>query len=157
VFGVHFPSGGNPRVCREIAARTLAAAATALPPDRVVVAAGDFNFNCAAEEQAGLRAALRGWSLPPQTDNACRGAGSQFFRAERTWSFLDVIAQREGAAAAWRLDHRTFRAVLTDLEQVVWDERADALRPKSFRFGEDSGQGSGTSDHWPVASDLVRR
>lgn len=158
VFGAHMPSGRNPIACRIATADRLESLASALPSDRVVVAAGDFNFNCAPNEQTSLRQRLIKWSVPPQTDNGCRGQGSQWFGRDRTWSFLDVIAQREmGGAVPWQVDQRTFHTVLTDMEQLVFDNNAQLLRPKSFRFNETTGRGSGTSDHWPVAVDLVRR
>ncbi|MFG1284872.1 hypothetical protein [Xanthobacter autotrophicus] len=158
VFGAHMPSGRNPIACRIAAVDRLEALASALPTDRVVVAAGDFNFNCAPNEQTSLRQHLSKWSVPPQTDNGCRGQGSQWFGRDRSWSFLDVIAQREmGGAVPWRVDQRTFRPVLTDFEQITFDTASQQLRPKAFRFNQTSGQGSGTSDHWPVAADLVRR
>jgi len=158
VFGGHLPSGGNPIVCREIAAKALATAAAALPPERIVIAAGDFNFNCAPAERTGLHAALKDWILPPALENGCRGNGSQFYWKEKTWSYLDVIAQRpaSGGKATWAIDTQTFRTVLTDTEQTHWDERDQVLRPKAFVFNPGTGKGSGTSDHWPIAIDLVK-
>lgn len=159
VLGVHLPSGLNPRICRELAARRLEALASALPSERLIIAAGDFNFNCAPAEQVALRRELAQWSVPAVTDNGCRGAGSQYFGQDRTWSFLDVIAQRapSSAASAWSLDQRTFRAILTDFEQLFWDEQRQVMRPKVFRFNESTGRSSGISDHWPVAVDFVKR
>lgn len=156
VFAGHLPSGGNPLVCREIAARTLVAKARTLPDNRLVIAAGDFNFNCAPAERKGLHAALAGWVLPQDLENACRGNGSQFYYKEKTWSFLDVIAQRP-SKSAWTMDPQTFRTVLVDFEQVFWDERDQVMRPKAFRLNTTTGKASGTSDHWPIAVDLVRK
>ncbi|UDF04059.1 endonuclease/exonuclease/phosphatase family protein [Asticcacaulis sp. AND118] len=157
VFGGHLPSGGNPRACREIAAQTIANIAAKLPASHVVVAAGDFNFNCAPQERQGLATAFKGWVLPSQLDNACRGSGSQFYWREKTWSYLDVITQKAtGASEAWAIEPKTFRTVLTDEEQLQWDERDQVMRPKAFRFNAETGKGSGTADHWPIAIDLVQ-
>ncbi|WP_343685588.1 endonuclease/exonuclease/phosphatase family protein [Asticcacaulis sp.] len=157
LFGGHLPSGGNPRVCREIAAQTIATLAAKLPQSHVILAAGDFNFNCSPDERKGLAAAFTGWVLPVQLDNACRGSGSQFYGREKTWSYLDVITQKaSGASQDWAIDPKTFRTVLTDNEQLQWDDRDQVMRPKAFRFNTETGKGSGTSDHWPIAIDLVR-
>lgn len=92
-----------------------------------------------------------------QLDNACRGSGSQFYGREKTWSYLDVITQKaSGVSHDWAIDPKTFRTVLTDNEQLQWDDRDQVMRPKAFRFNTETGKGSGTSDHWPIAVDLVR-
>lgn len=31
------------------------------------------------------------------------------------------------------------------------------MRPKAFRLNTTTGKASGTSDHWPVAVDIVRK
>ncbi|OYW80315.1 MAG: hypothetical protein B7Z26_06680, partial [Asticcacaulis sp. 32-58-5] len=140
-----------------IAAQTIASVAAKLPASHVIVAAGDFNFNCAPAERKGLATAFKGWVLPSQLDNACRGSGSQFYWREKTWSYLDVITQKAtGASQAWAIEPKTFRAVLTDEEQLQWDERDQVMRPKAFRFNVETGRGSGTADHWPIAIDLVQ-
>lgn len=158
VFGAHMPSGGNPRICREVAAATLEKIAARLPSDRVVIAAGDFNFNCAEDEQRGLILALKEWILPPALDNKCRGNGSQYYWKDKSWSWLDVITQRPARDGdTWGIDIKSLRLVLTDQEQFQWDERDQVMRPKAFRFNKDTGKGSGTSDHWPIAIDLVPR
>ena len=156
VFAGHLPSGGNPLVCREIAAKTLVARASTLPANRLVIAAGDFNFNCAPAERKGLHNALAGWVIPQDLENGCRGNGSQFYYKEKTWSYLDVIAERP-SKSNWTLDPQTFRTVLVDFEQFFWDERDQVMRPKAFRLNTTTGKASGTSDHWPVAVDVVGR
>lgn len=154
VFGAHLPSGLNPQVCRRIALSTLVKLAAAAP-DGVVIAAGDFNFNCAADEQKTMREVLAGWALPPQTDNGCRYHGSHFYKKEGTWSFLDVIAQRPGAAP-WRLDMRTFGTVQNDVEQLALNRKDGTLIPRLFEYDAAKKKGGGASDHWPVAVDLVK-
>lgn len=100
VFGVHFPSGRNPTVCREIAAQTIRDLATTLPSDRTVLIAGDFNFNCRDHEQESLQTIFAGWSLPNQLDNGYVGNGSQWFSRENTWSYLDIIAERPSSGSS---------------------------------------------------------
>lgn len=155
VFGVHFPSGRNPIICREVAAQAIRDLATDLPSDQTVIIAGDFNFNCRDAEQTSLQQVFAGWDMPDQLDNGCVGNGSQWFSRENTWSYLDIIAQRPGAAG-WSADMRTFRLVINDFEQLFFDQSAQTLRPKKFRLNEDNPENSGTSDHFPVAIDIAR-
>lgn len=155
VFGVHFPSGRNPTVCREIAAETIREKANALPNDHTVLIAGDFNFNCRDNEQAALQRIFTGWALPVQLDNGCIGNGSQWFSHENTWSYLDVIAERPGSTT-WETDMRTFRLVLNDIEQFFFQSDVNILRPKKFRLNASNPMNSGTSDHYPVAIDVSR-
>ncbi|MGI2036111.1 endonuclease/exonuclease/phosphatase family protein [Rhizobium panacihumi] len=157
LIGAHLPSGGNPRICRELGAQAIATAAAHLPSDRVVVAAGDFNFNCAPDERRALANSLPNWILPAELDNGCRGDGSQYFARENTWSYLDVITQPPGLAQGqWKMDPRSFQVVHDDFEQFFWDENNKVMRPKAFRFNQQNGKGSGVSDHWPIAIDLVK-
>ncbi len=153
VFGVHFPSGRNPRVCREIAARTVRDLADALPSDHVAVVMGDYNFNCRDAEQTALSQVFSDWDLPSQLDNSCTGNGSHWFSREGTWSYLDIIAARPGTGD-WHVDMPSFRLVLNDFEQLFFDKKAQMLRPKKFRLNTANPENSGTSDHWPVAVDL---
>lgn len=155
VFGVHFPSGRNPTVCREIAAQAVRDLAMELPSGQTVMIAGDFNFNCRDDEQASLEQLFSGWDLPDQVDNGCVGNGSQWFSRENTWSYLDIITQRPGAAG-WSADMRTYRLVINDFEQLFFDQSVQTLRPKKFRLNEDNPENSGTSDHFPVAVDITR-
>ncbi|MEM9395782.1 MAG: endonuclease/exonuclease/phosphatase family protein [Pseudomonadota bacterium] len=155
VLGVHFPSGTNPTVCREIAATTMRDIANDIDADRTVLIAGDFNFNCRDDEQAALRAIFHSWTLPMQLDNGCVGNGSQWFSRENTWSYLDVIAERPGAPV-WSTDMRTFRLVINDFEQFFYQDSIHNLRPKKFRLNRSNPENSGTSDHFPVAVDLTR-
>ncbi|WP_299775843.1 endonuclease/exonuclease/phosphatase family protein [uncultured Tateyamaria sp.] len=155
VFGVHFPSGGNPIVCREIAAKTVRDLANDLPSDHTVLLAGDFNFNCRDDEQVALNRIFAGWALPVQLDNGCVGNGSHWFSRENTWSYLDVIAERP-QASPWRTEMRTFRLVINDFEQLFFQDSIKRLRPKKFRLNTSNPANSGTSDHFPVAVDLVK-
>jgi hypothetical protein len=86
--------------------------------------------------------------------NACRSNGSQCYYKEKTWSFLDVIAQRS-STANWTLDPQAFRTVLVDFEQFFWDERDEVMPRKAIPLNATPGKASGTSDHRPVTVDIV--
>lgn len=155
IFGIHFPSGRNPTVCREIAAETVRDVANKLPQDHSVLIAGDFNFNCGDNEQRSLQRVFSGWSLPVQLENGCVGTGSHWFSRENTWSYLDVITERSGSSP-WKVKMPTFRLVINDFEQLFFQRDVKILRPKKFRLNASDATKSGTSDHFPVAVDLAR-
>lgn len=68
---------------------------------------------------------------------------------------LDIIAARPHNGD-WSADMQTFRLVINDFEQLFFEQEVQILRPKKFRLNTTNGTGSGTSDHFPVAIDIVR-
>jgi endonuclease/exonuclease/phosphatase family metal-dependent hydrolase len=160
VLGLHFPSGNNPVKCRLFAAQVLNEIAAGRPKGSMLVALGDTNINCSSEDQAVISEVLRDrWIVPDEVNKGCRPPGSNFFPNKGQWSFLDLImasrslmsSSQEGAP--WFADFGSFRTVISAPEvQVETDSRG---RVKPLRF--DAEAKTGTSDHWPVAIDIIRR
>jgi len=91
-------------------------------------------------------------------NKGCRAPGSNFFPSQG-WSFLDLIMTSRSllgsdqGGATWFADFGSFRTVLTAPELQVQTDNVNRVSPRRFK-PED---GTGASDHWPVAIDLLRR
>lgn len=85
-------------------------------------------------------------------------AGIEFFPAAG-WSFLDLIVTSRSLLGSdpGRRDmvrrFGSFRTVLTAPELQFQTDNVNRVSPRRFK-PED---GTGASDHWPVAIDLLRR
>lgn len=166
VLGVHFPSQGNPPECRIRAFQQLSQIKQAKGSDALVLAAGDFNFEC-SELASPLYARLtsRGnWYVPAVITAGCSAPGSsKFFDGLlewNTWSFLDQIIVSPSLSPSqpsdlnWFADMGSFQTVVVSPEQVMVDESDDGyVEPRRF----DSSNGTGVSDHWPVLIRLMNR
>lgn len=173
VYGLHFPSGGNPKLCRDRSFEALNAVKRAKPANEMQIALGDANVNCTLSELATLtQVAVVEWMLPDElakgksgTDQeSCRAPGSNFFLKRNAdgsftpqWSFLDVILASRNLSPSfkngpgWFINYGSFRTVINSAEQVEARNSQISIR----RF--DAATGTGVSDHLPVAVDLIRR
>jgi hypothetical protein len=142
-FSVHFPAPFHPTAMRVSAYETLNQLADALPDDRNVFAAGDFNTTSVDDlDNDMLDRFLRPiWTV---SNDLCAGCkGSAYYAVDDTWSFLDMILWRSGcgAHATWRLRENGVRIANETVQQVMPDGT-----PRRFSIPE----GTGVSDHWPV-------
>ena len=146
-FSVHFPAPYHPTEMRIAAYDTLNGLMAALPSDRHVFAAGDFNTTSAEDAEKAMldRFARRDWIV---SNDLCDGCpGTSYFPPDRSWSFLDMILFRPCCG-----------------ENATWQVRADSVRiangtpAQVNRYGTprrfDIAEGSGVSDHWPVVMTL---
>ena len=161
VFGVHFPSAGNPFCCRVRAFQRLNELAHSLSPGSVAVAAGDFNFNCKEAQYDEFGCLLRsgGWYASPLVRSGCKTPGSQK-HYDHTWSFFDQILVSAGLYAArpseknWFADLGSFSTLVVSQEQVKTDQKNRGfIEPRRF----DPESHRGVSDHFPVGIRLLRR
>ncbi|WP_306260399.1 endonuclease/exonuclease/phosphatase family protein [Pararhizobium sp. IMCC21322] len=167
VFGVHFPSGRSPFICRIKAFQNLNEIVKTLPANSLAIAAGDFNINCVeAPSDAFTRLLVRnGWYASPLISSGCRAPGSSKF-IERsidnwnTWSFLDMIivsselSPTRPSAKNWFADLGSFSTLVVQSEQIMVDEDDKGyIEPRRF----DPVSGRGVSDHFPVGIRLVNR
>lgn len=165
VFGVHFPSGSNPLICRQHAAVELNRIRAFLPADAIAIAGGDFNFNCSESQGALFERFVRHgkWAVPPAVRAGCNEPGSnkhadRSFGTWFTWSYLDFFLVSENLLAeqpsnsGWFANLGSFRTTVGTGEQIEANSQG-YLSPKRF----DPGSGKGVSDHWPVMIDLVSR
>ncbi len=159
IFAVHMPAGGPAHPCRRFVAGQLVQQVGALPQSRMVVVAGDTNLNCGANDQQTIKDTLPPvLFVPDEVNKGCRAPGSNFFPAQG-WSFLDLIITNRSllgndqGGATWFADFGSFRTVITAPELQVQTDNSNRVSPRRFKPGD----GTGTSDHWPVAIDLLRR
>jgi len=164
---VHFPSGGNPIQCRIRAFKVLNELAEGLSNTGLVVAAGDFNFNCAeAQSNAFARLLQRGnWDASPLVTHGCAAPGSNKYVDRliynwNTWSFLDMIlvsrelSPTQLSAKNWFADLGSFSTLAVHPDQWQVDERDEGyIEPRRYN----PATGRGVSDHWPVALRLLKR
>ena len=144
-YSVHFPAPFHPTVMREAAYAKLNALRTALPADRAVFAAGDFNTTSAEDREERMleRLARPHWTV---THDYCRGCpGTSYYAPTDEWSFLDTIlwapAAERGKKTTWRL--RTGSVSIANLSAA---QVAENGTPARFELDTDNG----VSDHWPL-------
>jgi hypothetical protein len=143
-----------------LAAERLNEVAAGRPESAMLIALGDTNINCSAEDQRVIGETLRDrWVVPDEVNKGCRAPGSNFFPPEAQWSFLDLILASRSltssarSGAPWFVDFGSFRTVISAPDVQVETDAQGRVRPKRF----DADQGMGSADHWPVAIDLIRR
>lgn len=160
VLGLHFPSGANPVKCRQLASERLNQIVSNRPKETMIVALGDTNINCSAEDQAVIADVLRDqWIVPDEVNKGCRPPGSNFYPQKGQWSFLDLIMASRSLTsssqqgAPWFADFGSFRTVISAPEVQVESDATGRVKPMRF----EPEKLTGTSDHWPVAIDLIRR
>lgn len=148
-FAVHFPAPFHPTEMRVAAYEFLNHLHATLPDDRAAFAAGDFNTTSSEDRSKKMldRFARPHWTVVDDLCDGCRG--TNYYATENSWSFLDMIlwappADR-GAHATWKLRPDSVRIVNGTPAQV----RADGT-PARFELPD----GSGVSDHWPIAVTL---
>lgn len=142
VFGVHFPSGGNPTAFREAAVRTLNAELAKLPANALAITGGDFNINSTENAKFRLYEDQIGASWMVSHLIGCGHCqGTEFYGKEQSWSFLDALLfskSMNSAASSWMVDAKSIDVPNTAPEQT-W-------KGKPNRFSAEHG----VSDHWPI-------
>ncbi len=142
-FSVHFPAPFHPTPMRVSAYERLNELADALPGDRSVFAAGDFNTTSIDDRDNNIldRFARPSWTVSNDLCTDCKG--TSYYAVDDTWSFLDMILWRSccGAHATWQL-----------LENEVWiaNKSGQQLMPDGTPRRFNIPDGTGLSDHWPV-------
>ena len=147
-FAVHFPAPFHPTGMRETAYRRLNGLREALPADRYVFAAGDFNTTSVEDrDKAMLERFVRPyWTVAHEIGCAdCRG--TSYYAPRDDWSFLDMIlwspASDRGENATWSLRADSVR---------IANAAPGQTRPDGTPWRFETPQGSGVSDHWPVVA-----
>lgn len=147
-YSVHFPAPFHPTAMRESAYEQLNALLAALPTDRPVFAAGDFNTTSA--EMAGTdildRLVRPDWTIAHET--GCEGCrGTAYYARDDSWSFLDMIlfSASRGENATLQIRAGSVKIANRTDAQVTTEGT-----PARFR----SAERSGVSDHWPLVVTL---
>jgi endonuclease/exonuclease/phosphatase family metal-dependent hydrolase len=148
-YSVHFPAPFHPIEMRWIAYEHLNRLRSALPSDRPVFAAGD--FNTPQREMTGTtimdEMVRPHWTVAHEV--GCKGClGTNYWSRGETWSFLDMILVSTPAEGDWQLD--------VDSVSVV-TEYAGQLRDDGTPWRFDLDARAGVSDHLPIALVLEAR
>lgn len=142
VFGVHFPSGGNPVAMREAAIAALNTELGKLSPNELAVAGGDFNINAKEDSQRKLYSKQLGSKWLVSHLIGCKQCvGTEYFGKENQWSFLDALLfskNMQRGDQGWVVDDASIDVPNNGPEQT-WKGRPN-------RFSEQYG----VSDHWPI-------
>lgn len=142
VFGVHFPSQRQPTMMRKQGMEALRDLTKALPTDRLVIAAGDFNI--IPSEEAELNGVLAdGWTSAHRS--SCKGCkGTHYYGPKKEWSFLDMI-WIHAPEDAWNVTNAWVPSEAPGQKRT--DGTPNRFSPK---------HGAGVSDHFPLAATLVK-
>lgn len=147
-YSVHFPAPFHPTEMRVAAYEFLNRLEARLPDDRAAFAAGDFNTTSTEDREKSMldRFARPQWTVVHELCEGC--PGTNYYAREDNWSFLDMIlwapADRS-AHATWKIREDSVRLVNDNEAQL----REDGT-PARFELPE----GTGVSDHWPLAVTL---
>ncbi len=144
VFGVHFPSGGNPLICRQHAMAELNRIRALLPEDALAIAGGDFNFNCSEAKGALFERMVRhgNWGVPPEVRAGCDEPGSNkhadhSFGTWFTWSYLDFVLASENmlserpSTSGWFSNLGAFRTFVGSVQQIETNSQG-YVSPRRF-------------------------
>jgi endonuclease/exonuclease/phosphatase family metal-dependent hydrolase len=148
VFGVHFPSQGNPTRARRLAINKLNELKMKLPKGAFAIAAGDFNISAKEEGREKLFSNELGKEWLISHEMGCkRCPGTHSYRG--SWSFLDAIlfSKNMKVGDKWRVDTGSIRVANKSIYQKNhWGNPA--------RFSDGKSQ-VGVSDHWPLAVEII--
>ncbi|MCB0377731.1 MAG: endonuclease/exonuclease/phosphatase family protein [Bdellovibrionales bacterium] len=147
VFGVHFPSQGNPVGYRWAAIETLRKAKQALPEDSLVVVGGDFNITAEEEGEKGLFKSLANEFYISHFEGCSQCEGTHNYRG--SWSFLDALlfSKNLKTQGRWKYVPESIRVANKSIYQLNnWGAPA--------RFQEGISQ-VGVSDHFPIVAEIV--
>ncbi len=151
-FAVHFPAPYHPTEMRFAAYERLNELKAALPPDRAVFAAGDFNTTSAEDREQDLlgRLVRPGWTVAHELGCGTDCRGTSYYARDGSWSFLDMILwspAKRGAGATWGIRSGSVR-----LANSGPGQRREDATPARF----EAQTGSGVSDHWPLVVTLEK-
>jgi endonuclease/exonuclease/phosphatase family metal-dependent hydrolase len=132
---------------RVLAYEHLNAIRSALPAERHVFAAGDFNTSRTEDSEQGMleRFVRPFWTL---AHDACEGCpGTQYYARDDTWSFLDMILYSPGRSGktTWRIRADSVHIANRNVAQVT-----KYGTPNRYR----SAERNGVSDHWPLVATI---
>lgn len=145
-YAVHFPAPFHPTGMRITAYQQLNEIRQALPDDRYVFAAGDFNTTSREDRDKDMlqRFARPFWSVVhEQGCDSCQG--TQYYARDKSWSYLDMIlwspATARGTNATWSIRAASF---------AIANQGPGQLRENGTPARFELPEGSGVSDHWPI-------
>lgn len=147
-FAVHFPAPYHPIEMRIQAYQALTKLRQALPADHAVFAAGDFNTISREMQQTSILTdnVRPHWQIAHELGcGDCKG--TYYYARDDNWSFLDMILFAQGESR-WAIVADSVRIENTTADQVTAQNT-----PNRFELPE----GTGVTDHWPLAVDIAER
>ena len=142
-FSAHFPAPFHPSEMRVLAYKHLNAIRSALPPERNVFAAGDFNTSSSEDSQRSMleRFVRPFWVVAHDTCRDC--PGTQYYARDESWSFLDMIlfSPVRGENTTWQIRADSVRIGNRNVAQVTKDGTPQRYNAEAR---------VGVSDHWPL-------
>ncbi|NND60250.1 MAG: endonuclease/exonuclease/phosphatase family protein [Gammaproteobacteria bacterium] len=149
-YAVHFPAPYHPREMREQAYDRLNELRSALPPDRYVFAAGDFNTTALEMRDHDMlpRYVHPQWIAVHELGCGSDCRGTHYYAPNDSWSFLDMIIWSAPEKAGWRVDPDSVRLV-----NEYPSQRTAEGTPNRFQMPA----ATGVSDHWPLAMTIRRQ
>jgi len=142
-FSVHFPAPFHPTGMRIAAFNKLNELSAALPDNRAIFAAGDFNTSSVEDAQHNMldRFVRPDWVVSNDLCVDCKGTA--YYARDNSWSYLDMVLWQAccGAHATWDLRKNPVQIV-----NHADNQRMPDGTPRRFSLPE----GDGVSDHWPV-------
>jgi endonuclease/exonuclease/phosphatase family metal-dependent hydrolase len=146
-FAVHFPAPFHPTDMRVRAYQALDELRKALPDDRSVFAAGDFNTTSTEDAREHLldRYVRPYWTVAQDMCKDCRG--TYYYGRDDTWSFLDMIlfSPARGKKTTWQIRAGSVR---------IANQTPDQVAPDGTPAHFDAAAGTGVSDHWPLVVEI---
>jgi endonuclease/exonuclease/phosphatase family metal-dependent hydrolase len=149
-FSVHFPAPFHPTAMRVRAYEHLNRLREAVPEDRNVFAAGDFNTTSSEIAETDLYALYvrPHWTIVHEI--GCEGCpGTHYYARDDRWSFLDMIlfSPARSGKTTWRIRANSVALANQTAAQVQPDGT-----PRRF----DIDGPAGVSDHWPLVVTIER-
>lgn len=150
VFALHFPSQSHDSMYREQAIQFLAQLMESVEPGVVAIAGGDFNVIAEEDQQNQyFKNILSPIAYVSQLVGSFEREGTHYFKKDNTWSFFDVLAvSRASEQSGWTLDAKSLRISDTGAQQLTGDETPMRFDPQNE---------TGSSDHWPMYGELVKK
>ncbi|MBE8221697.1 MAG: endonuclease/exonuclease/phosphatase family protein [Bdellovibrionales bacterium] len=140
IFGVHFPSPGNPAYWRRQAIASLNTLANRLPKNRLAIAGGDFNIPKKEDNKNHFYEKHLGsvWRVSHLIGcSSCKGTHTY----KGHWSFLDALLIRKINKKSW-----SFKKNSVGTPNKTRVQFNNFSQPARF----DAKSGYGTSDHFPI-------
>lgn len=146
-FSLHLPSQAAPSEKRRQVLKKLASIKAALPKERLVIAAGDFNITGLEEVREEMIAQHMLPEFLLSHEIGCKHCkGTHNYRGE--WSFLDMMFFSKNMELAegqkgWKVIPESITTVSSSKYQI----QSNSFTPSRFGEGQDV---TGVSDHLPI-------
>lgn len=154
VYGLHFPSQASTVESRIQAFKFLSGLLSKHSSKDLVFAGGDCNVTASEDVQNSvLNKYASDWIISHRAQTLSE-KGTSYYEADDSWSYFDILLLSKNLDPAaknntgWALDPETIRISNGNPQQ-----KNSNGTPKRFNHKD----GTGVSDHWPVALEIKKR